>query len=57
MSNALFIFKNIYSGEQKSKTFNFFLNDFFKIELYLSSNISLKRAQKIILDPLFIDLF
>ena len=49
-----------YSGEQKSKTcifLDFFSNNFDKIKLYLSSNISLKRAPKIILILILIDFF
>ena len=50
----------MYSDEQKSKTFlffKFFQNNFVKIELYLSSTISLKKAQKMILNPILIDFF
>ena len=36
---------NMYSGV--FSFFRFFKNNFVKIELYLSSNISLKRAQKL----------
>ena len=35
----------------------FFKNNLVKIELYLSSNISLKRVQKIILNLILIDFF
>ena len=37
--------------------FRFFENNFIKIELYLSSNVSLKRAQKIISNPILTDFF
>ena len=59
--NAIKVFLHlvIYSGKQKSKTyfFRFFKNNFVKIELYLSSSISLKKAQKIISNLTLIDFF